>query len=786
MQDPNTSLAQKIASAIAVEIDAQPAQARAAIALLDEGATVPFIARYRKEVTGGLDDTQLRNLEVRLTYLRELEDRRAAVLASINEQGKLTDELRADVEAADTKARLEDLYLPYKTKRRTKAQIAREAGLEPLADGLLADPTQVPEQFAATFVDAEKGVADAKAALDGARAILMERWGEDAALVGDLRQWLSEVGVIRARVAEGKENEGAKYRDYFDHAEPLARIPSHRLLALFRARREEIVFLDLDPGTDAEAGHLQAEGRVAHHAGVKPQGRPADKWLLDACRLTWKAKLHLHLMLDLFSQAREKAEAEAIDVFGNNLKDLLLAAPAGPRAVLGLDPGLRTGVKVAVVDRTGKVVATDTIYPHEPRRQWDQSLHALRALCVKHQVELIAIGNGTASRETDKLAGDLIKLAPELKLTKIVVSEAGASVYSASELAAREFPDLDVSIRGAVSIARRLQDPLAELVKIEPKSIGVGQYQHDVDQYRLARALDAKVEDCVNAVGVDVNTASAALLTRVSGLSTTVADNIVRHRDQHGAFRTRKALLEVPRLGEKTFEQCAGFLRIAGGDQPLDASSVHPEAYPVVERIVKSGGRDVKQLIGDITFLRNLRPEQFTDEKFGVPTVRDILKELEKPGRDPRPEFKAARFADGVEDLKDLKPGMILEGVVTNVAAFGAFVDIGVHQDGLVHISALSDKYVKDPREAVKAGDIVKVRVLEVDVARKRIALTRRLDDSVPAPRPPRSESRDAPRGAPAGRRDERGRGAPAPPRSAPAPANNALAEAFAKAKRGA
>ena len=783
MPEISPQLARHIASTIAAEIGAQPAQALAAIALLDEGATVPFIARYRKEVTGGLDDTQLRNLETRLTYLRELEDRRAAVLASIEEQGKLTDELRKEIEAADSKSRLEDLYLPYKPKRRTKAQIAREAGLEPLADGLLADPMQVPEEFAASFVDAEKGVADTKAALDGARAILMERWGEDAALVGELRNWLHEVGVIRARVAEGKENEGAKYRDYFDHSESLAKIPSHRLLALFRARREEILFLDLDPGTDAEAGHLLAEGRVAHHVGVKAQGRPADKWLQDTCRLTWKAKLHLHLLLDLFGQAREKAEAEAIDVFGNNLKDLLLAAPAGPKAVLGLDPGLRTGVKVAVVDRTGKLVATETIYPHEPRKQWDQSLHTLRALCTKHGVELISIGNGTASRETDKLAGDLIKLAPELKMQKIVVSEAGASVYSASEFAAKEFPGLDVSLRGAVSIARRLQDPLAELVKIEPKAIGVGQYQHDVDQFRLARALDAKVEDCVNAVGVDVNTASAALLTRVSGLSSTVAENIVVYRDQNGAFKSRKELLKVPRLGDKTFEQCAGFLRISDGDQPLDASSVHPEAYPVVERILRQCGREVtasevKRVIGDAPLLRGLKPEQFTDEKFGVPTVRDILKELEKPGRDPRPEFKAARFADGVEDIRDLKVGMILEGVISNVAAFGAFVDIGVHQDGLIHISALSDKYVKDPRDVVKAGDIVNVRVIEVDVPRKRIALTRRLDDSVPPVREPRSESRDRPASAPRGRDDRR------PPAMPQAPTNNALAAAFARAKK--
>ncbi|UTA54878.1 RNA-binding transcriptional accessory protein [Lysobacter soli] len=781
-------VAAKIARLIAEEINAQPQQALSAIALLDEGATVPFIARYRKEVTGGLDDTQLRNLETRLTYLRELEDRRVAVLASIEEQGKMTDALRADIIAADSKARLEDLYLPYKQKRRTRAQIAREAGLEPLADGLLADPTQVPETLAATYVDAEKGVADVKAALDGARAILMERWGEDAALVGELRNWLAEVGVIRSRVAEGKEAAGEKFRDYFDHAEPLSKIPSHRLLALFRGRREEFLFIDLDPGTDADAGHLQGEGRVAHHAGIKAQGRAADKWLMDSCRLTWKAKLHLHLTLDLFSQAREKAEAEAIDVFGDNLKDLLLAAPAGPKAVLGLDPGLRTGVKVAVVDRTGKLVDTATIYPHEPKRQWDQSLMILRALCAKHSVELIAIGNGTASRETDKLAGDLIKLAPELKMQKIVVSEAGASVYSASEFAAKEFPDLDVSIRGAVSIARRLQDPLAELVKIEPKAIGVGQYQHDVDQFKLARALDAKVEDCVNAVGVDVNTASAALLTRVSGLSSTIAQNIVVYRDANGAFKSRKELLKVPRLGDKTFEQCAGFLRIADGDQPLDASSVHPEAYPVVERILKQCGREVKQLIGDASLLRSLKAEQFIDETFGVPTVRDILKELEKPGRDPRPEFKAARFADGVEDIKDLREGMILEGVVSNVAAFGAFVDIGVHQDGLIHISALSDKYVKDPREVVKAGDIVKVKVLEVDVQRKRIALTRRLDDTAPAPRGDRDDRNaprgNAPRGGRDGGRDARGGGFNAARANTPPPMNNALAAAFAKAKK--
>jgi len=783
MSKPDAALARRIADTIAAEIGAQPAQAIAAIALLDEGATVPFIARYRKEVTGGLDDTQLRDLEVRLSYLRELEDRRAAILSSIDEQGKLTPALRADIEAADSKARLEDLYLPYKQKRRTRAQIAREAGLEPLADGLLADPTLVPETFAAGFVDADKGVADAKAALEGARAILMERWGEDATLLGELRDWLDANGVIRAKVATGKETAGEKFRDYFDHAEPLAKIPSHRLLALFRGRREEFLTLELEPGLDPEQGNAYAEGRIARHAGIAAQSRAADAWLLNACRLAWRAKIHLHLMIDLFGKAREKAEAEAINVFGDNLKDLLLAAPAGPKAVLGLDPGIRTGCKIAVVDATGKLVATDTIYPHEPRKQWDQSVHTLRKLCAEHGVQLIAIGNGTASRETDRLAADVIKLAPELKLQKIVVSEAGASVYSASETAAKEFPNLDVSIRGAVSIARRLQDPLAELVKIEPKAIGVGQYQHDVDQYRLARALDARVEDCVNAVGVHVNTASGALLARVAGLSSGVAENIVLHRDANGPFKRRKDLLKVPRLGEKTFEQCAGFLRIADGDEPLDASSVHPEAYPVVERIAGSSGRDVKQIIGDGAFVRGLKAEQFTDEKFGVPTVRDILKELEKPGRDPRPEFKAAQFADGVEDIKDLQVGMILEGVVSNVAAFGAFVDIGVHQDGLVHISALSDTFVKDPRDVVKAGDIVKVKVLEVDVARKRIALTRRLDD-VPGEKPARDarEDRSASRG-PGGPRGGRSGGGGRPATSAP-PANSAFADAFARARK--
>ncbi len=771
---------------IAEEIVAKPSQVRAAIELLDGGATVPFIARYRKEVTEGLDDTQLRNLEERLRYLRELEERRAAVLASISEQGKLGDELKKEILAADTKARLEDLYLPYKPKRRTKAQIAREAGLQPLADGLREDPTQKPEELASRFIDAEKGVADIKAALDGARAIVLEEFSEDAALVGELRSWLTERGQVRAKVVAGKENEGAKFRDYFDHAEPIKAIPSHRMLALFRARNEGVLDLELEPTTEPDNGHAEAEGRVAAHFGIAQRGRPADAWLLETCRQTWRIKLHLHLALDLFGKTREGAEDEAIRVFGDNLKDLMLAAPAGPKVVLGLDPGIRTGCKAAIVDGTGKVLTTGVIYPHEPKNQWDQSIAQLAAWSRQYGVNLVAIGNGTASRETDKLVGELMKKAPELKLAKVVVSEAGASVYSASETAAREFPEMDVSLRGAVSIARRLQDPLAELVKIEPKAIGVGQYQHDVNKVKLARALDARVEDCVNAVGVDVNTASAPLLARVAGLSASVAENVIKFRDANGAFRTREQLKKVPRLGDKAYEQCAGFLRIAAGDNPLDASAVHPEAYPVIERIIKACGREVKSLIGDAAFLKTLRAEQFTDETFGLPTVKDILKELEKPGRDPRPGFVTATFADGVEDLKDLKPGMVLEGRVSNVAAFGAFVDIGVHQDGLVHVSALSTKFVKDPREVVKAGDVVKVKVVEVDIPRKRIALTMRLDDPI-------GEGAN-PAGAGAGpgqRRDERGpRRDNAPrsfgpkPGSAPAPSNNAFADAFAKAKR--
>jgi uncharacterized protein len=777
---------QSIEQRIAQDIAAKPEQVRAAVELLDGGATVPFIARYRKEVTGGLDDTQLRLLEERLRYLRELEDRRAAILDSIAEQGKMTDALRGDILAADTKARLEDLYLPYKPKRRTKAQIAREAGLEPLALSLRDDPTQDPETVAAGYVDAEKGVADTKAALDGARAILMETISEDAALVGELRDWLWEKGQIRATVVAGKENEGAKFRDYFDHMEPVAKIPSHRLLALMRARNEGILEIDLNPGVEAEQGHAEGEGRVAARAGIVDRGRPADAWLRETVRLTWRVKLHLHLTLDLFGRVREGAEDEAIRVFGENLKDLLLAAPAGAKTVMGLDPGIRTGCKIAIVDATGKLLAHDTIYPHEPRNQWDQSIARIAQLSKQHGVNLVAIGNGTASRETDKLVGEVIRKHPDLGLSKVVVSEAGASVYSASELASKEFPDLDVSIRGAVSIARRLQDPLAELVKIEPKAIGVGQYQHDVNQVKLARALDARVEDCVNAVGVDVNTASAPLLARVAGLSSSVAENVVKHRDANGPFPSRKDLLKVPRLGDKAFEQCAGFLRITGGSNPLDASSVHPEAYPVVERILKQCGREVKQVIGDTAFLRGLKAESFTDDTFGLPTVRDILKELEKPGRDPRPEFVAPSFAEGVEDLKDLKVGMVLEGRVTNVAAFGAFVDIGVHQDGLVHVSALSHTFVKDPRDAVKAGDIVKVKVMEVDLPRKRIALSMRLDD-VPG---------EARGGRPGAQRDDAsaggnrrggaqggGRG-PQAPKSAPAPANSAFADALSRAMK--
>ena len=765
-----------IAQTIATDISAAPAEVTAAIKLLDGGATVPFIARYRKEATGGLDDSQLRLLEQRLGYLRELEDRRATVLASISEQGKLTDELKADIEVADTKARLEDLYLPYKPKRRTRAQIAREAGLEPLLDALLEDPGQQPEAVAEGFIDPDKGVADARAALDGARQILIERAGEHADLIGNLREWLGKAGRIHAQVVAGKENEGAKYRDYFDHVEPISKIASHRLLALFRARNEGIVTLDLEPGDPPEEGHDRAIGRVAAALGIDQADRPADDWLATGARLAWKARLHTSLSVDLFMQAREKAESEAIRVFGDNLGDLLLAAPAGPKVVMGLDPALRTGVKVAVVDGTGKLLDTATVYPHAPQKRYDEALAVLAGLCQRHGVEFIAIGNGTASRETDQLAAELVRSLPGRKPQKLIISEAGASVYSASELASRELPGLDVSLRGAVSIARRLQDPLAELVKIDPKSIGVGQYQHDVDQTRLGRALDARVEDCVNAVGVHVNTASAALLKHVAGISATVADNIVAWRDEHGAFRNRRQLLKVPRLGEKAFEQAAGFLRIADGDNPLDASAVHPEAYPLVQRMLATIDKPVGEVIGKRELIKRIRAADFVDQRFGLPTIHDILAELEKPGRDPRPEFRTANLADDIETIGDLKPGMVLEGTVSNVAAFGAFVDLGVHQDGLVHISAMSRKFIKDPREVVRAGDVVKVKVMEVDLPRKRIGLTLRLDDqlpeegSTPGRKPERSDSRGAP---------SKGR-----KRKTEPAAKNSLAAAFDRAKR--
>ena len=777
---------------LATELAAKPAQVAAAIALLDEGATVPFIARYRKEATGGLDDIQLRLLEERLRYLRELEDRRAAIIESITEQNKMTPALLEAIALAEDKTRLEDLYLPYKQKRRTKAQIAVEAGLAPLADALLADPMLNPEEVAAhylreAFSNADgvnnPGVPDTKAALDGARQILMERFAEDATLLQSLREYVQEHGVVDSKVVDGKQDEGEKFADYFDYSEPLANVPSHRALALMRGRREGILDVTLRLDTEPEkpkwdAPHNPCESRIAARFGIKGQGRPADKWLLDTARWTWRVKSFMYIETELMGALREKAEQDAIGVFARNLKALLLAAPAGQRATMGLDPGLRTGVKVAVVDATGKVVDTATIYPHQPRNDWDGSLHVLGQLAAKHNVSLISIGNGTASRETDKLAQDLIKQRPELKLTKIVVSEAGASVYSASEFASRELPDLDVSIRGAVSIARRLQDPLAELVKIDPKSIGVGQYQHDVSQTQLARSLDAVVEDCVNAVGVDVNTASAPLLARVSGLSSSVAQSIVSYRDMQGAFASRAALKKVPRLGEKTFEQAAGFLRVMGGDNPLDASAVHPESYPVVQKILGDVGREMKAVIGDAALIKTLNPAKYADEKFGVPTVTDILKELEKPGRDPRPEFTTATFKEGVEEISDLRPDMILEGVVTNVAAFGAFVDIGVHQDGLVHISALSNTFVKDPHTVVKAGQVVKVKVLEVDPKRKRIALTMRLSDSAP-----QAGSQPQQRGD----RDDRKRVAQhqnRQERTAPAAGNNAMAAAFAKLKK--
>lgn len=792
-----------IEARIAEELGVRERQVKAAVELLDGGSTVPFIARYRKEATEMLDDAQLRTLEERLRYLRELEDRRAAVLDSVREQGKLTPELEARILGADTKARLEDIYLPFKPKRRTKAQIAREAGLEPLAEGLLADPSVEPAAAAAAFVDAGKGVADPAAALDGARSILTEKFSEDADLIGELRERMWGRGRLAARVREGKEEAGAKFADYFDFTEPFTELPSHRVLAMLRGEKEDVLSLELEPEEPSESSSVPSsyEPIVAHRFGVADRGRPGDKWLLDTVRWAWRTRILVHLGIDLRLRLRTAAEDESVRVFAANLRDLLLAAPAGTRATLGLDPGFRTGVKVAVIDATGKVVATDTVYPHVPANRWDESLAKLARLAKEHAVELVAIGNGTASRETDKLAGELLAKHPELNLTKVMVSEAGASVYSASAFASQELPDMDVSLRGAVSIARRLQDPLAELVKIDPKSIGVGQYQHDLSEVKLSRSLDAVVEDCVNGVGVDVNTASAPLLSRVSGISAGLAENIVAHRDAHGPFRSRRALKDVSRLGPKAYEQCAGFLRIRGGDDPLDASSVHPEAYPVVRRMVKTSGGEVAALIGNTGVLRSLRADDFVDETFGLPTVTDILKELEKPGRDPRPAFKTATFKEGVEKIGDLVAGLVLEGVVTNVAAFGAFVDVGVHQDGLVHVSAMSKSFVKDPRDVVKPGDVVKVKVLDVDIPRKRISLTLRLDDEAErepggaAPKRERGErgqrgeraeradrgERGGDRGGQGGRPPQQRRGDRSQA-AAPAPANSAMADALRKA----
>ncbi|EHU6506651.1 RNA-binding transcriptional accessory protein [Vibrio cholerae] len=773
-------MSKAICHQIAQELNVRPEQVIAAVTLIDDGNTVPFIARYRKEVTGGLDDTQLRNLDSRLAYLREMDDRRQTILKSIQEQGKLTPELAQAILSADSKNRLEDLYLPYKPKRRTKGQIAIEAGLEPLADTLWTQPNTDPESEAAKYINAEKGVADNKAALDGARAIVMERIAEDANLLEKIRQHLNRNAEIVSRVVEGKEQAGEKFKDYFDHREPISKAPSHRALAMLRGRNEGFLTLTLnaDPELEESARQSYCETLIAEHYGIHLSQATADAWRKQVISWAWKIKISMHMETELMSAMKERAEIEAIEVFATNLKDLLMAAPAGPRATLGLDPGLRTGCKVAVVDATGKVLATDTIYPHAPQHQYDRAMQSIALLVKKFNVDLIAIGNGTASRETDAFAADLIKRG-NLKVQKIMVSEAGASVYSASELAAKEFPNLDVSLRGAVSIARRLQDPLAELVKIDPKSIGVGQYQHDVSQTLLAKRLDAIVEDCVNAVGVDVNTASAALLTRVAGLSAALAQNIVDYRDENGRFESRSALKKVPRLGPKAFEQCAGFLRIMDGKNPLDASAVHPEAYPVVKTIAEKNSKDLKTLIGNTEFLRTLRAVDYTDENFGVPTVTDIIKELDKPGRDPRPEFKTATFAEGIHEVSDLEVGMVLEGVVSNVANFGAFVDIGVHQDGLVHISALTDRFISDPREVVKAGDIVKVKVMEVDVQRKRIALSMRLNDE------PGQDNRSQRSAAPRGGQERR-----APRRDEPqgnalgGAMGGAFAAAFAKAKK--
>lgn len=777
----NDSLSRIIAS----ELQARPEQVDSAIRLLDEGNTVPFIARYRKEVTGGLDDTQLRQLETRLGYLRELEERRATILKSIDDQGKLTEQLAGAINGTMSKTELEDLYLPYKPKRRTRGQIAIEAGLEPLADSLWQDPQQDPETLAACYVDVDKGVADTKAALDGARYILMERFSEDAALLAKVRNYLWKNAHLVSKVVEGKEDEGAKFRDYFDHHEPIANVPSHRALAMFRGRNEGVLQLSLnaDPQFEQAPRESYCEQIIIDHLGLRLNNAPADAWRKAVVNWTWRIKVLLHLETELMGTLRERAEDEAINVFARNMHDLLMAAPAGMRATMGLDPGLRTGVKVAVVDGTGKLVATDTIYPHTG--QAAKAAASVAALCIKHNVELVAIGNGTASRETERFYLDVQRQFPEVKGQKVIVSEAGASVYSASELAAQEFPDLDVSIRGAVSIARRLQDPLAELVKIDPKSIGVGQYQHDVSQTQLARKLDAVVEDCVNAVGVDLNTASVPLLARVAGLTRLMAQNIVGWRDENGRFSNREQLLKVSRLGPKAFEQCAGFLRINHGDNPLDASTVHPEAYPIVERILAATRQSLQELMGNPTELRGLKASEFTDERFGVPTVTDIIKELEKPGRDPRPEFKTATFADGVETMNDLQLGMILEGSVTNVTNFGAFVDIGVHQDGLVHISSLADKFVDDPHKVVKAGDIVKVKVMEVDLQRKRIALTMRLDEQPGESGSRRSSPERTPdRQRPANNNARQARNDKKPDSGNNSAMGDALAAAFGKMKR--
>ncbi|NOI72362.1 MULTISPECIES: Tex family protein [Vibrio harveyi group] len=773
-------MSQAICRMIAQELNVRPEQVNAAVTLIDDGNTVPFIARYRKEVTGGLDDTQLRTLDSRLSYLRELDDRRQTILKSIQEQGKLTPELEQEITQADSKTRLEDLYLPYKPKRRTKGQIAIEAGLEPLADQLWNHPQTEPESEASKYLDADKGVADTKAALDGARAIIMERIAEDANLLEKIRGHLNRNAEMGARVVEGKEQEGEKFKDYFNHNEPLSKVPSHRALAMLRGRNEGFLTLAMNADPEQEEGARQSycETIIADHYGVTLSSAPADTWRKQVISWAWRIKVSMHMETELMGAMKERAEIEAIEVFATNLKDLLMAAPAGPRATLGLDPGLRTGSKIAIVDPTGKVLATETIYPHPPQKQYDKSAQIVDQLVRKYNVDLIAIGNGTASRETDSFVADVIKRG-NLKVQKIIVSEAGASVYSASELAAKEFPNMDVSLRGAVSIARRLQDPLAELVKIDPKSIGVGQYQHDVSQSMLAKRLDAIVEDCVNAVGVDVNTASAALLTRVAGLSSTIAQNIVDFRDENGRFEARTTLKKVPRLGPKAFEQCAGFLRIMDGKNPLDASAVHPEAYPVVKAISEKNNKDIKALIGDSSFLKGLHAVDYTDDNFGVPTITDIIKELDKPGRDPRPEFKTATFAEGVNSVSDLEPGMILEGVVSNVANFGAFVDIGVHQDGLVHISALTDRFVSDPREVVKAGDIVKVKVMEVDVQRKRIGLSMRMNDE------PGQDNRSQRSSAAPRRNDQPQRRQPRHDDSSSNSAmGGAFAAAFAKAKK--